>query len=103
MGIGLNIKERRKKMGLTLQGLADKTESSKSYIWELEQDKDNIRPSAEKVHKIAEALEVTAGYLFCGGNDADAEDKRFFSWYMCLDKKTKTQIKSIAKILANEK
>ena len=45
--LGEKIKRLRKGKGLTLEQLADRTESSKSYIWELE-NKNVPRPSAEK-------------------------------------------------------
>lgn len=41
--------------GRTLEKLADETDSSKSYIWELE-NKNPPRPSAEKLTKIASKL-----------------------------------------------
>ncbi len=34
--MGAFIKQRRKLLGLTLEGLAEKIDSSKSYVWELE-------------------------------------------------------------------
>ena len=59
---GEKIRALRKENGLTLDQLADKTESSKSYIWELE-NKNPPRPSAEKLSAIAGALGVTVDYL----------------------------------------
>lgn len=99
MSVGTNIKIRRKELGLTLQGLADKTKSSKSYIWELEQDKARIRPSAAKVLEIAKALEVTPGWLFDGGSVADAQDQQFIELFLSLPDGIKSQIRQITKIL----
>jgi transcriptional regulator with XRE-family HTH domain len=45
-----------------LEQLAELTESSKSYIWELE-NKDDPKPSAEKISRIAAALKVTTDFL----------------------------------------
>lgn len=45
--LGEKIQKLRKAKGLTLDRLAELTESSKSYIWELE-NKSPPRPSAEK-------------------------------------------------------
>ena len=41
-----------------LDQLADATESSKSYMWELE-NKDDPKPSADKLARIAAVLDVT--------------------------------------------
>jgi transcriptional regulator with XRE-family HTH domain len=46
--LGDKIREQRKKKGYTLEELAARSESSKSYIWELE-NKDPPRPSGEKL------------------------------------------------------
>ena len=48
------IRELRLKHGLTLEGLGAKIDSSKSYVWEIE-NKDVARPSAEKLSLIAAA------------------------------------------------
>ena len=53
--IGERIKELRDGKGYTLDELAKLTDSSKSYIWELE-NRNPPRPSAEKLARIAEAL-----------------------------------------------
>lgn len=58
----------RKKLGLSLDELAVRTGSSKSYLWELE-NRDLSRPSAEKLTRIATELGVTAEYLLDEGAD----------------------------------
>ena len=60
--LGEKIRAERKRLKLTLDELATKTESSKSYIWELE-NRPVVRPSAEKISKIAEVFGVTVEYL----------------------------------------
>jgi len=60
--LGTKIRRHREVLGLTLEKLAEKIDSTKSYIWELE-NKDGVRPSADKVFRLAEALDVTAEYL----------------------------------------
>jgi transcriptional regulator with XRE-family HTH domain len=52
--LGQNITTLRKLKGLTLQELADKTGTSKSYIWELE-NLDKV-PSVYLISKIAKVL-----------------------------------------------
>jgi transcriptional regulator with XRE-family HTH domain len=60
MSLAKKIREERKKAGLTLDELADKAGLSKTYLWELEQDKEGVkRPSADVVLKIANALSLT--------------------------------------------
>jgi transcriptional regulator with XRE-family HTH domain len=60
--LGEKIRAARKSLKLTLEELAEKTGSSKSYIWELE-NRPVVRPSAEKISKIADALKVTVEFL----------------------------------------
>lgn len=60
--LGAKIKELRKEKALTLEQLAVKIGSGKSYIWEIE-NKVVKRPSAEKLAAIAKALDVTIDYL----------------------------------------
>jgi len=58
---GERIRDRRKELGLTLDQLAAASDSSKSYVWELE-NKNPPRPSAEKLAAIAKALQVTVDW-----------------------------------------
>jgi transcriptional regulator with XRE-family HTH domain len=94
--LGSKIKELREEKKYTLEKLADLTDSSKSYIWELE-NKNPPRPSADKISKIAEQLGVTMDYLL--DKEAtitveDATDARFYRKYQQMDDKTKSKIRS---------
>jgi len=60
--LGDKIRILRKAKGLTLEELAVLTDSSKGYIWELE-NRGTRKPSAEKLLKIAEVLGVTTEFL----------------------------------------
>lgn len=60
--LGAKIKRHRQEKGYSLDKLAELTDSSKSYIWELE-NRDTRKPSAEKLTRIAQALSVTTDYL----------------------------------------
>ena len=60
--LGEKIRAERKRLKLTLDELAEKTSSSKSYIWELE-NRPVVRPSAEKISKIADVFGVTVEFL----------------------------------------
>ena len=85
--LGKKIRDLRKQKGYTLEKLAVLTDSSKSYIWELE-NKNPPRPSAEKVAKIASVLGVTTDYLVSQTVAAPGEDvldEAFFREYQNLD------------------
>ena len=86
--LGARIKELRKKRGLTLDQLAELTDSSKSYIWELE-NKDLPRPSAEKLSKVAEKLGVTISYLIGEQDEEDATDAAFYRNFQRLNPEQK--------------
>lgn len=62
--IGQRIMERRKKLGLTQEALADKSNLTTQYISYAEAGKRAMRP--ENLLKIATALEVSADYLLTG-------------------------------------
>lgn len=95
--LGSKIKKLRDEKGYTLEKLADLAESSKSYIWELE-NKSPPRPSAEKLSKIAEHLGVTIEYLLnadSGVTRETAEDAHFYRKYQTMDVKTKDMLKAM--------
>ena len=62
--IGQRIMERRKKLGLTQEALADRSNLTTQYISYAEAGKRAMRP--ENLLKIATALEVSADYLLTG-------------------------------------
>jgi len=98
--LGKKIRDLRKAKGYTLEKLAELTESSKSYIWELE-NKEPPRPSAEKVAKIASALGVTTDYLVSTTRAAPGEDvldQAFFREYQGLDDSTKGKLRELVKV-----
>lgn len=102
--LGDKIRTMRKQQGLSLEQLADLTESSKSYMWELE-NKENPKPSAEKLTKIAAALKVTPEFLT---NDNITEpspsegDNAFFRKYRGLKPETKKKLDDILKIIEGD-
>jgi transcriptional regulator with XRE-family HTH domain len=98
--LGRKIRELRKEKGYTLERLAELADSSKSYIWELE-NKNPPRPSAEKVAKIASVLGVTADYLMSKSQKApgdDVLDAAFFREFQSLDDKTKDRLRDLVKL-----
>lgn len=83
----------RPKKPMTLEELAKKIGSTKSYVWELE-NKPGIRPSAETAYKLAKALGVTVEELM-DDRPANAEDQVFFRDYKGLKSSTKKRLKEI--------
>lgn len=98
--LGNRIRDLRRKHGLTLEALAAKIGSSKSYVWEIE-NKDVARPSAEKLSLIATALETTTDYLLGAEavTEVDATDAAFFRRYKEMDPKAKEKLREMLKIL----
>jgi transcriptional regulator with XRE-family HTH domain len=95
--LGIKINELRRKKGLTLEDLAKATDSSKSYMWEIE-NKDVARPSAEKLDRIATALDVTADFLIDATSalpNEDVQDRAFFRKFQQATPETKATLKKI--------
>lgn len=64
MSLAKRIREERERVGYTLDQLAEKSEVSKTYLWELEQDKEGLKkPSADVLLRIAQALSTTIADL----------------------------------------
>jgi len=102
--LGIKINELRRAKGLTLDQLAQATESSKSYMWEIE-NKDVARPSAEKLDKIASALGVTAAFLMDASQtrpSEDVEDTAFFQRFQKADPLVKNRLRRIFDALDDE-
>lgn len=103
--LGGKIRQLRTKKGYTLEKLAELTESSKSYIWELE-NKNPPRPSGEKVARIASALGVTSDYLLDRTektNVAEATDQAFFRRYRKMEPATKEKIRRMVDLWEDNK
>ncbi len=95
--LGDKIRALRKEKKLSLERLAELTESSKSYIWELE-NKDDPKPSAEKIAKIATVLEVTTEFLLTESTTPPGEeviDEAFFRKYKSMPEGTKKRLRKI--------
>ncbi len=97
---GERLRAARLEAKLTLEKLASEVNSTKSYIWELE-NKDNARPSADLAYRLADALGILVEDIL--GHDApDAEDRVFFRDYKKLKPDTKQQLKAIMKALKDQ-
>ena len=102
--LGEKIRALRKEKGYTLDKLAELSESSKSYIWELE-NKNPPRPSGEKISKIAIALGVTTDYLLDMTESVsveDAVDKAFFRKYQQMDQPIKDKLRKMMDLLGED-
>lgn len=102
--LGEKIKKLRKDKGLTLDKLAVLSDSSKSYVWELE-NKTPPRPSAEKLSNIASALDTTLEFLLDESGEVeeeDAADATFYRNYRKLDVGTKSKIRKIVDLWDDE-
>ena len=100
---GQRLQRLRNDEGLTLEGLATEIDSTKSYVWELE-NKPTIRPSAELVYKLAKALDTTVGVLLgeASVDDVSEHDQVFFRKYQPLKPETKKQLSRIMEILMED-
>jgi transcriptional regulator with XRE-family HTH domain len=95
--LGDKIRVLRKQKKLSLEQLAEVTDSSKSYIWELE-NKDDPKPSAEKIGKIAAILEVTTEFMLSDAVETPDEqviDEAFFRKYKKMPDNTKKRLRKI--------
>jgi len=103
--LGDKIRELRKQKRYTIEKLAELTDSSKSYIWELE-NKNSPRPSADKIARIAAVLGVTAEYLLDQTETvqvADAADEAFFRKYRRMNPDTKDKIRQMVELWGDDK
>ena len=103
--LGEKVRKRRKEKGYTLEKLAELTDSSKSYIWELE-NKNPPRPSGEKLAKIASVLGVTSEFLLDTTEtvaEHDAADEAFYRKFRKMDPTTKDRIRRMIEVWDEEK
>lgn len=90
---GKRIMQRRKKMGMTQEQLAEKSDVTTQFVSYAESGKRKMR--AENLMKIAAALEVSADYLLTG--DIIDKDKLLLSEK--LDKLTPNEVRIIESIV----
>ncbi|MBF0098502.1 MAG: helix-turn-helix domain-containing protein [Magnetococcales bacterium] len=95
--LGEKIHTLRKEKKMTLDQLGALTGSSKSYLWELERGR-IPRPSADKLHRIAQALDITTSYLVDEEReqpDEEALDQVFFRKYQELPSDTRKKVREL--------
>jgi transcriptional regulator with XRE-family HTH domain len=91
--LGDKLKALRKQKGYSLDELARLSGASKSYLWELE-NRDDRKPSAEKLADIARVLDTTTDYLTDENatfDDAQVKEA-FFRKFNKLDEDTKGRV-----------
>ena len=94
--LGAKIKRHRQEKGYSLDKLAELTDSSKSYIWELE-NRDTRKPSGEKLTRIAQTLSVTTDYLLDDKTEPEEEvfKEAFYRSFKRLDADDQEKIKQM--------
>jgi len=95
--LGEKLRTLRKQKKISLEKLAELIESSKSYMWELE-NKDAPNPSADKIAKIAAVLEVTTEFLMNDDEitpDDTVVDEAFFRKYKKMPEETKKKLRQL--------
>lgn len=95
--LGEKIRTLRKSHRLTQQRLAELSDSSVSMIWNLEH-RSRSQPSAEKLFKIAEQLDVTIDYLIDDLDTISEEDAHFCHRYLHLDAASKARVRQMASL-----
>ncbi len=99
--LGTKIRNLRKEKRFSLDQLATLAETSKSYLWELE-NRETANPTMDKVAKIAEKLGVTAEFLLDNEETSpsgDVSDRAFFRKYQKLSPETKQKIQGILDLI----
>jgi transcriptional regulator with XRE-family HTH domain len=96
MSLGEKLKKHRKQKGYSLDRLAEVADTSKSYLWELE-NRETRKPSGEKLTLIAQALDVTTDYLLNENAtpDDDVIKDAFFRRFRKLDPDEQKKIQDI--------
>jgi transcriptional regulator with XRE-family HTH domain len=96
--LGEKIRKLRKAKELTLEELAEQTDSSKGYIWELE-NRDTKKPSAEKLLKIAEVLGVTNEFLLDDSKKKPDDEILKTAFFRKFEKLEESDQKKLMKII----
>ena len=96
--LGRRLAKIRDDAGLTQSGLARLVETSQSAISQIESGDRN--PSYEMIRKIAEALDVSPGYLLGGEvEDLNPEEEAVFRLYRGLPDKGRSELQEFAAYL----
>lgn len=91
--IGQRIMERRKKLGMTQEALAEKGDVTPQFVSYAETGKRAMRP--ENLLKISSALQVSADYLLTG----DIIDKDYLILSEKLSRLTPSQVRIVENVI----
>ena len=95
--LGDKIRVLRQRKTFSLDKLAELAGCSKSYLWDLE-TKDDPRPSADKITRIAAALDVTPDFLLTAPEATPGDavaDQAFFRKYQGMSDQDKKRLRQI--------
>ena len=96
------LRRLRQEKKLSLEELAQKTQSSKSYLWELEQGLK--KPSAEKLSELAKFFGVPMDYLMDDNDNTNQNTAtRIFTRVNNLSEENQKKIESIIETLFADK
>ena len=96
--LGVKIKELRTAKRLTLEKLAEKIGSGKSYIWGLE-NRGVKRPSAEKLAAIARALGTSTEFLIDNGMTEPTDEIKKAAFFRRLERLSEDEQQKIEDII----
>ena len=99
--LGRRIRRYRLDRGLTLKELARLADTSKTYIWQIENRPDTA-PSLQKLEAIARSLEVSPDLLLRQENGTDADedlDLTFLQRYRQLSPDERRKVRQLVDII----
>lgn len=96
---GKRLRVQRNRQNMTLDKVAELTDLSKSYIWELE-NRACPRPSAEVVYRLSKVFHLSMEYLLGYHDDENqGANDHFYQQYAQLPAVQQEQLRRIAFIL----
>lgn len=90
--LGEKLRDLRKKRGISLDEVAEKTGTSKSYLWELEKNPDR-KPSADKLGVLADFYNVSISFLLEDEEEQlDTVQEQIFTRIKKMDPKDREKV-----------
>ncbi len=102
--LGEKLRELRKQKGLSLDEVAEKTKTSKSYLWELEKNPDR-KPSADKLADLANFYNVSVAFLLEESveEQQDAVQEQIFTRIKKMNAEDKEKVNKILEAFFDDK
>jgi len=98
--IGARIKALRKSKWWSLEKLADKAGTSKSYLWEIEKGRINDGIRVGLLRRLSNALGTSTEHLIGVETQAAGDDKAFINAYMKLPDHEKWIMRKLLPVIA---